>query len=91
MAVLGQPGFYEADDVFAQLECIRLCLEKGCHRGILARQRPQDRVIVRVWQAANIKQQIGITRHAMLEPEGLEDQGQPILAINVQKIANPGA
>ena len=74
--VAGQPAFDEDTDILIHFLRQRRALQKLDHRRIASGKRAQQRVIVRVGQAAHVVHQVGIQRHTMLETKGFEQQGK---------------
>src|SRR5574343_1779787 len=87
--VAGQPGGDEAGDIVAHVTNFLLGFEEGDDRLILAGQRAQIGVVVRVGQAAYIEDEVGIERNAMLEAEGLEHQRQALAWRSLDELADP--
>lgn len=69
-----QPFFDKVADVVQQLGDVGLRFEKFDDRLVFAGQWSQAHVVIRVWQASHIKDDVGIQRNAEFETEGFEMQ-----------------
>src|SRR5262249_42853727 len=90
LSVRGQPRLDEAADILEHGADLRLSLEKRDHRGVEAGERAQPGVVVRIGEAANVEDEVGVERHALLVAEGLEQEHHR-LGPDVEKVLDPVA
>ena len=72
--VVGQPARDEVVDVAVHALDLGDGLEERHDRRVLAGQRRERRLVVRIRQAAHVEHEVGVERHAVLEAERLEQQ-----------------
>src|SRR5579885_3057739 len=70
-----QPFLQQTDDVAQEIVHQRLRRQELAHRGILARERAEARIPVRVWQTARVEHEIRIGRQSTPVGKGFEQQG----------------
>ena len=86
----GQPALYEIADVAQHLLRIGSIFQEFDDRCIAPGERLQQRIVVRIGQAAHIEYQIGVQRNAVLVSERLEQQCQT-RAVHFDELLDPVA
>ena len=85
-----QPFLHVVADVIEHALRVGIGLKEGNDRAIAAGQRAQDRIVVRVGQAAHVEHHVRIEWNPMLEAEGLEQQRKSAFA-EVEQFLDPQA
>src|SRR5512145_2573840 len=84
-----QPGGDEMADVVAHPANLFLGFEEVDDRLVAAGQRAQCDVVMRVGQATDVEDEVGIERQAVLEAEGFEHQRQALAGLGFDELAHP--
>ncbi|ERE10059.1 hypothetical protein O166_05695 [Pseudogulbenkiania ferrooxidans EGD-HP2] len=90
LAVAGQPLGDHRLDVGYHLGHFLVAGEEVDDGLVAAGERAQLRIVIGIGQAAGVKDEIGVLRHAMLEAERFEDQRQ-LAAVSVDQFAHPAS
>src|ERR1700694_1583036 len=88
--VVGKPARDKVMDVGVHTFDVRVTLEVSDNRGVFPGERRERGLVMRIRQAANVEDQIGVEPNAVLESERLKQQRE-LRRIDADEILDPRA